>query len=830
MLNYILNTSLDENPQTTINKNQKAAPISLLSGGNTFFIKIKSNQIASNYNNAGSKIKPYSIPKENNTFFQKEKNKSYNKIFMNNSQQKSLYFSALNNTIDFNYHSNRRNYNTKLSLIHKSKQDLFRHKKGIFSFKSNRQNDKINTIINSSSYSQNYNGSLIPSIGLIKNNNNYKIYVDRKNIRKNIKKSSGKYNNNTFNYKVNKDIIYDNNIGNSTIASIAPIPFNKKIKNLKENNTILSYKTKYQNHDNQIEFYKQKEQYILKNEGHKNLRNKNLTDLLFNNYSLIERTIKNKSSDKNNHNNYSEGKNKVIFHPRKSGTIFYNKITNNNPLIYKFNSIISSREIHNNKNSNSNFNTIDNSSLVNKKIYNIKKDNQNIQSTHNINNHKNLKLKNSFVSNDILNLNYTLKDLREPSPNNYKNNAYEYINNKDKSKYSKYLINKITEENNLIKGNKYIPSELSSNNINRNRNKNDKYPNIIINNNYLYNYMPLVTLNNSSSSRINNENKKQYKNTLIVNKNKNLYRDKKNIMNIKKSLNNSLNIKADIPKNYIYSSLIENNSKNDISNNMINKETKNKINKKDKKIHNMKINIIDSYSQNAYSNSSLFNYKPKFANSNIISNNYITNKTTICEYNMFENRGNSNNITECYVSKEKNNKKPKQNPPLSKNSKKQNITFLIKENNKKIKNNILHKNQIHSYVENTKYQKSYNGNICETIDYILHPENYKIKNDIEDFDNFDDMNTIIKRIDFENVDLKTTNIFTLNDEGNIKQDEISYLYKRYTENFNSFFEHNFSKTKTILSSKNKSNYNIYHSKQSGRNKESYKGSVSAKKI
>ena len=336
--------------------------------------------------------------------------------------------------------------------------------------------------------------------------------------------------------------------------------------------------------------------------------------------------------------------------------------------------------------------------------------------------------------------------------------------------------------------------------------------------------MPLVTLNNS---RINEENKKQFKYKLISNKNNKLYRDKRNLLNINKSLNNSQNIKGDIPYNYIYSSSIENRNNNNISNNTINKGNINKINKKYKKMNNMKINIIDSYSHN----SDLFNYKPKFVNSNIIDNINSKNIATINEYNIFSNRGNPNNITECYVSKEKNNKKPKQNPPLSKNSKKLNITSIIRENNKKIKNNNQHQHQIQSFVENNNYHKKYDRNVFETIDYILYPEKYKIKNDIEVLDNFDDMNTIIKRIDFENVHLKSSSIFTLNDEGNEKQEEINYLYKRYSENFNSLFEKNFLKTRnTSTTSQNKNNYHSYHSKQNRSTKDSNKKSSSTKKI
>jgi hypothetical protein len=405
------------------------------------------------------------------------------------------------------------------------------------------------------------------------------------------------------------------------------------------------------------------------------------------------------------------------------------------------------------------------------------------------------------------------------------NRVNKYINNNENSKY---IMNKKTEDNNHINGNEYFSTELSSNNINRN--KDDKYPNIIINNNYLYNYMPVVAMNNNSI-RKNNDSKKQFKNTSIGNKNKNLYRDKRYLINIKKSLNNSQNIKADIPNTFLYSSLIENNSKININNKMINQENRNKINKKYKKLPNMKINIIDSYSENTYSNSNLFNYKPKFVSSNIIDKINNINKTNISEYNIFDNKGTSNNITECYISKEKNNKKPKQNPPLSKNPKKLNITSLIKQNNKKLKkNNSRHKHQIHSFVEINNYHKRYNRNVCETIDYILYPENYKIKNDIEVLDNFDDMNTIIKRINFEKVDLKSSNIFTLNDEENDKQDGMNLLYKRYSTNFNSLFEKKFFKVKNIQESQKENNHNIYHSKQSERIKDNNKEGLSEKKI
>ena len=856
MFRYInLNSSSNENPQEINKKNQKTVPISLLSGGNSFFVKIKSNQIASNYNETGNRIKPYPNQKENNTYFDKDnKNKSYNK-YLNNPQKNSYVF-TVNNSIEYN--TNHKNNNK--SIINKSKPDLL-NKNGIYSFTTNRKNGITNDkSINSSSYRQNYNGVLITDVELLKKNmnNNYNIYEDKQNVRKSIKEKNEKYNNNTINYKLNKKII-NNNRANNTITSNS---LNRKIRTLTEKNSILTDKN-----NNQIKLFKKSNQYTLKNNNNikNNLKNKNLTNIIFNNYSTIERSIKNKSSEKNN---YSEGKNKVIFQgPKKNKIICYKKLSNNTTNIFKenlleaddFNNSLSRRRIEkriklissrpnekairvesNSKNTKSNFNTINNKSLIVQKKYN---NNQNIINKTNDSNNKNDKLKNSFVSRDIFNLNYTLTELIGPNSNNYKNKANKHFKKSETNgsiSSNKYLMKKFDEGNNqnIYKiGNKYISSDSSSYNLDGN---NNNYPNIIINNNYLYNYMPLVTLNNSRTS-IENDSKKVFKNSLIenkiINKNKNLYKNSNNLSNKNNSLNNSQNIKIEHPHAYIYSSFVENNSKNkNYNRNTLSKENKSRVNKKYKKDQDMKINIIDSYSHKTYLNNNLLNHQANIGCSNTLDRINDKNKTNRSDYNLFINNTNSNNVIECYVSKEKNNKKPKQNPPLNKNPKKLNILSLIQENNKKIKdNNSRHSHQFHSFAENDNYNKRYNRNknICETIDYILHPEAYKIKNDAEVLDNFDDMNTIIKRIDFENVDLKSVNIFTVNeDENPDKKEESNYLYKRYSEYFNSSFDKKFIDRKNMSASQNKTknNYHLYHSKQSGSTKDSNKESSSTKKF
>ena len=96
MFRYVaINSDSNTNSQAFNKKNQKTLPISLLSGGNSFFVKIKSNQIASNYNDTSNKIKPALQQKINTSYFHKEnKNKSYNKCIINSQQKNSYIFNS----------------------------------------------------------------------------------------------------------------------------------------------------------------------------------------------------------------------------------------------------------------------------------------------------------------------------------------------------------------------------------------------------------------------------------------------------------------------------------------------------------------------------------------------------------------------------------------------------------------------------------------------------------------------------------------------------------------------------------------------------------------
>ena len=455
---------------------------------------------------------------------------------------------------------------------------------------------------------------------------------------------------------------------------------------------------------------------------------------------------------------------------------------------------------NNNYNSKSNFNINNNKSLVVQKKC-LENNNSNIINLNdNINN--NSKLKNSLASGEIFKLNYTLTELLGSNSNNCKSRMNKQIYCKDNKQ----------RDNNV--GKKYMISDLTSSNFDKNKIVN--YPNIIINNNYLYNYIPLITLNNS----VDNNNAKRLslnRNSLVENK----------LDNRNNSVNKSQNFKMDKGNTYIlnYNSFIDKN------NNEANKENKSKINKKYK--NEQQIKTIDNRTRNNYlnnKNNNIYNYNRKYISSKGIDNTNKINRTEL-----FQNRGNSNNIIECYVSKEK-NKKPKQNPPLSKNLKKLNILSLIQENNQKIRDyNIRKQRQFHSFVETDSFNKNYNNkNVYETIDYILYPENYKIKDDLNVLDNFDDMNTIIKKINFDNIDVNSNSIFTVNDKQETeKKSDKNVLYTKYGEKFNNLFDKKFLNKNNNVSSatqnKIKNNHNLYYSKQSGSTKDSNRQNSSTKK-
>ena len=823
MYRYVgLNQNSNLNSLNINKKPQKAAPISLLSGDNSFFVKIKSNQIASNYNDKNNKVKPNTFQKINNTYFPKDsKNKSLNK-YLNNSQPKVSFLFKVNNSIEHRKVNNNNNISNNKSLINKTNQEIYTHNKGIYSFTSLKNNDKFNNkSINSTSIKKNYNEASISDLDHLKMNMN-KItsnHEKKKQKMKIIKEKNDKnFNtNNVYNIKINqtKTLNVKHKVNNETLVK------NEKILTDKNINLTITHQNK---NNNQIKLAR-KNQNLTKNNNKNLVRYKNVSNILFNT---------NPNNDKmkpKNKNNDSERKNRVIFH----GQMRNNKLLNfNNTNINSINN--NSNIFIDNINETDEFNSSVSNRKIEKKIksINIKPNKDSIginTSKYNFNNNINdkslLLLKKNEDKNTTINQHMCTKS------NNIINNVPKLdIKQQENKLHLKYAISNLTNLNskNIMKKgttniindninsiNKFIDtnnekdykyqnknhvSVLTSFNIGNNKLNN--YPNIIINNNYLYNYMPFVTLNNS----VNEDNI----NRLKLNRN--------SFFDTNYHINTTQNLP--IEKILNHSNIIDN---------KINKEQKNKINKKNKNEQDkIKVNIIEENTQNNnHINNNNYNFHVKFISSNALDN-INRNKTNRNNLNLhFYKESTNNNITDNYVSKEK-NKKRKQNPPLNKNPKKLNILSLIQENSRKVKNNIRSKTNFPLY-NNKDINYLTNKNELVTIEQIMYPNNDTLNN-TEMFDNFDDMNTIVRRIIFEDVDLKKINIFTVENkysENNLNNN----WYEKFSENFNNMFDKKCSsKSQNMSSAKNKikkSNY-IYHSRQSGSTKASNKENSSTKKI
>ena len=454
-----------------------------------------------------------------------------------------------------------------------------------------------------------------------------------------------------------------------------------------------------------------------------------------------------------------------------------------------------------------NYNTVlhDKNSLLQKKNNdNITNMNQHISTKSNIN--KNPKFDN-ILHDYKINFNHALTNITELNSKNLVINENNNLINDNISTIKKSIEINNTKDNK--RRNKNNISGLNSLNIDNHRLNN--YPNIIINNNYLYNYMPFVTLNNSTID--DNSNRfKLNRNSFIGN---NYHTNTTQNLPVDKFLN--------------YSTITDNK--------ILTRENKNLINKKNRiEAEKFRVNINDDESQNNNSINNAYNFHTKFISSNNLENNINKSKTKRTNINLYyykENNNNHKNITDNYISKEK-NKKRKQNPPLNKNPKKLNILSLIQENNRKNKPNIRGKNNISTYINQNKSYNNNNKNDYLTIEQILYPENDKINYTSEKFDNFDDINTIVKRINFENVDLKKNNIFTVENKYTDKNLENNIWYEQFSENFNIIFDKRFENNKQNMSAAQnkikKTNY-VYHSRQSGSTKDSIKeNSSSIKKI
>jgi len=836
MYRYIsLNPNSNQNSLNINRKAPKANPISLLSGKNSFFVKVKSNQIATNYNDKSNKLKNNIHQKNNYTYFAKEnKDKSLTK-YLNNSQPKVSLLFKENNSIEQIKSKNKNNN----SLINRRKQDIHSHNKGIYSFTSPNYNGKINNnSINLISVRKNYNEVLLTDYEYSNANQNKILNNQEKKKGKKIinkdKKDKNIFSYNTYDYLINHTKTL--NLKSKLNKKLPAESITQKEKNKIEKKNTIANKNKI---NNLIKIKKKNQNSI--NNNNNIIKSKNISNILFNTNLNID---KNKLKNEEKHN-IQEGKNRVILDIQKRNYTISNgnnslindsynntKIFNDNfKKIEEFDGGVSDRKIerkiksikinsnnedirikNNIKNNNIkyNFNTtnIDKSSLLpknnNEKILSSIEDN--VIKRNNILN-KYPKLDNLIPGNKI-NLNHVLKNLTGlNSKNNTKKEKSNLTNNSINSIKNIIELNGQKAHNYQNKSN--LSDLISFNFENEKINKNKA--NLLINNNFLNDYFPLTTLNNS----VDNNN---HKNKLALNDNSFTEKDYHTNINNNIQINKLLNY-----------SLAENNK--------INKEKNHKVNKKSKIEEHIRSNINDEKEQNnniKHINKN-YNFHTKFISSNELD--YNTNKIKTNQNNLnlyfYKENSNNNHISDNYVSKEK-NKKRKQNPPLNKIPKKLNILSIIQENNRKIKNYIIRRKPIlsstfsNNKINNNKYK---NDNL--TIEDILYPDNEEFNNDKEMFDNFDDMNAIVRRINFENVSLKKSNIFTVENKYNDKNSENNIWYEQYSEKFNDLFDKKFANNKQNMSAAQnkikKANY-IYNSKQSGSTKASNVENSSTKKI
>lgn len=786
-------TTINSNSITknrTINKKAtKAIPISLVSGGNSFFIKIKFNQVASNYIDSNNLSKPYPTSKNSNTCYQKIiQNITYNRN-LNATQQKNSLIFTIDKSSDYKNQRENEDLNKENNLLYNAYNNEF------YSFTTGKNNN-VKTINNrdkfSSSLRQNLNSVLLTDVNLIRNNicnktvNKRQDTITKKNNQKNINLLN-KYKIKTYNNKDKSAIL------------------NKENSNLENE--------KRNNHNGQVRILRKK---LFVENKRNNIIKYNITDILLN--GTIPEKAKPRIETKEN--NCSEKKKKLITNIPKRSKIILNlgdNATNKKKLKpmkddtsqkTNQNQIVNTKRIKsintrknretstNDLNIKKGFNTIN--TIENQSVVDFKKNNA--FSKNNI-------LLNKKQLNTSNTLTLTFKDSTvENSNSDSKNNKYPQIHMNNPNIIKNYEDRK-----------KYMLSDLCTYNLNKHKMQNA--PNLIMNKNDLCNYIPLVTLNNSVVEKKeiltinNNVFNEEVDKSEKMNHMRNVKSQNKKYNKILNPSQNTSNVPNDFPKYAIIN-----------INPFVPRD--NKIKKKNyKKIrndsHTNKIDILDNnHIINNYSNNNRHKY---------FHSNNIGNSSSLVHVETLKVRGNSNNIVDNYVSKEKNLKKNRKNPPLVKNPKKFNILSLIQENNRKNKND--NQEKLIQHIENENYNlNNKKNNIFETIDYVLYPEKYNIKDDKKVMDNFDDMNKIIRRIHFEEVDRKGVSIFTVDDSSSMQKNNI---YKNYCKNFDAFFEKKFMGKRNTLSAtqnKIKNNKNLCHSRQSGSTKDSNKGNSSDKKF
>ena len=395
------------------------------------------------------------------------------------------------------------------------------------------------------------------------------------------------------------------------------------------------------------------------------------------------------------------------------------------------------------------------------------------------------KEKNSQIKKD------TLKKISKPKLNHFKYSTSAYNNTFNVSvgntihdnKKNIIKISNINENNDKLNSFNLIPpTNLNSTRLNRNKNNTiikeeiDSYKLMKsnTNNNLSKDYNNGKKSSNKSLRQIRQNVKKTismivHKNSIGKNKDKNSKKSiKKNITYCNNYLNNQVYKKEfDISKERSLEK-----KKNNIKNQNIEKPKKTlkqfiikkKIDVKSKINEIKETEIIKPNTTMNKSNISI-TYKINI-NYHKNSNNKSTAITT------------SRTETSCEKKYEEKKDVIKKKLPLNKTNNNLNLLSLIQENNKKGNNNSKEKNRI-----NDSFDKKENS--FENIQNVL-SNNMDLLNDKKfiEFDNFDDLNSIVKKLHFHQIEKDTISIFSV--KNNLK-------YEMYIKNFTKVIEYNSKK-------------------------------------
>lgn len=394
------------------------------------------------------------------------------------------------------------------------------------------------------------------------------------------------------------------------------------------------------------------------------------------------------------------------------------------------------------------------------------------------------KEKNSYIKKD------TLKKNSKPKINHFKYSTSSYNNTFNVSvgntihdnKKNIIKISSINDNGDKINSFNLIPSNnLNSTRLNRNKNNTiikeeiDSYKHIKsnTNNNLSKEYNNIKKSSNKSLRQIRQNVKKTI--SMIVHGNSiSKIKDKNNKKNIKKNItyyNNYLN-------NQIYKKEF------DISKDRSLEKKNNII--KNQNIEKPKKTLKQFIIKKKLDVKSKIN---EIKETDIIKPNTTMNKSNISiTYKINLNPKNSNNKstaittsrTETSCEKKFEEKKDviKKKLPLNNKNINLNLLSLIQENNKKFNNNSKEKNRINDSLDKKE-------NSFENIQNIL-SNNIDLLNDKKfiEFDNFDDLNSIVKKLPFDKIEKDLISIFSV--KNNLK-------YEIYIKNFKKVSEYRNSK-------------------------------------